>query len=79
MPSSHHLNLATWHTISAPCTHTQLALQEHAPTSSTDRRRPPARLTEQRAGHRLAMRVEAREDRPDRGTDHRIDLTRIEG
>ncbi|MET1078552.1 MAG: Hsp70 family protein [Pseudomonas sp.] len=60
MPTSHHLNLATWHTINAVYAQkSQLALQsmryDIVDTTGIDRL---FKLIEQRAGHWLAMQVE---------------------
>jgi hypothetical chaperone protein len=80
MPTSYHLNLATWHTINAVYAQkSQLALgslrYDIEDAQGIDRL---FKLIEQRAGHWLAMEVEASKialtDEPSR----RIDLGRIE-
>ena len=80
MPTSYHLNLATWHTINALYAQkTQLALQnmryDIVDPTGVDRL---LRLTEQRAGHWLAMQVEEAKIAPTEQDSHRIDLARIE-
>lgn len=80
MPTSHHLNLATWHTINAVYAQkAQLALKnmryDAADPSGIDRL---LRLTEQRAGHWLAMQVEEAKIVLTDQQRHRIDLARIE-
>ncbi|QRY79828.1 Hsp70 family protein [Pseudomonas sp. PDNC002] len=80
MPTSYHLNLATWHTINAVYAQkSQLALQnmryDIVDATGIDRL---FKLIEQRAGHWLAMQVEASKIELS-DTDRRdIDLTRIE-
>ena len=80
MPTSHHLNLATWHTINAVYAQkAQLALKnmryDIVDPTGVDRL---LRLTEQRAGHWLAMQVEEAKIALTEQDSHRIDLTRIE-
>jgi hypothetical chaperone protein len=80
MPTSHHLNLATWHTINAVYAQkAQLALKnmryDIVDPTGIDRL---LRLTEQRAGHWLAMQVEESKIALTERDAHRIDLARIE-
>ena len=80
MPTSHHLNLATWHTINAVYAQkSQLALKnmryDALDTIGIDRL---LRLTEQRAGHWLAMQVEEAKISLTEQNSHLIDLARIE-
>lgn len=80
MPTSTHLNLATWHTINAVYAPASLrALQsmryDIVDPTGIDRL---FSLIEQRAGHWLAMQIEqAKIELTDRA-DHRIDFARIE-
>jgi len=80
MPTSVHLNLATWHTINAVYAQkSQLALQsmryDVADPTGIDRL---TRLISLRAGHWLAMQVEDGKIALTETTEHRIDLARIE-
>lgn len=80
MPTSHHLNLATWHTINAVyAQQAQRALKnmryDIVDPTGIDRL---LRLTEQRAGHWLAMQVEEAKIALTEQDSQRIDLTRIE-
>lgn len=80
MPTSHHLNLATWHTINAVyAQQAQRALKnmryDIVDPTGVDRL---LRLTEQRAGHWLAMQVEEAKIALTEQDSHRIDLARIE-
>ena len=80
MPTSHHLNLATWHTINAAYAQkAQLALKsmryDIVDPTGIDRL---LRLTEQRAGHWLAMQVEEAKIALTEQPEYRIDLARIE-
>jgi hypothetical chaperone protein len=80
MPTSHHLNLATWHTINAAYAQkAQLALKsmryDIVDPIGIDRL---LRLTEQRAGHWLAMQVEEAKITLTEQPEYRIDLARIE-
>lgn len=80
MPTSYHLNLATWHTINAVYAQkSQLALAnmryDIEDTLGIDRL---FRLIEQRAGHWLAMEVEASKIELTEATHRHIDLARIE-
>ncbi|WP_252274215.1 Hsp70 family protein [Pseudomonas subflava] len=80
MPTSHHLNLATWHTINAAYAQkAQLALKnmryDIVDPTGIDRL---LRLTEQRAGHWLAMQVEEAKIALTEQPLQRIDLERIE-
>ena len=80
MPTSHHMNLATWHTINAVYAQkAQLALKnmryDIVDPTGVDRL---LRLTEQRAGHWLAMQVEEAKIALTEQDSHRIDLARIE-
>lgn len=80
MPTSHHINLATWHTINAVYAQkSKLALQSmrydiQDPTG-IDRL---LRLIEQRAGHWLAIQVEDSKIALTDGERHSIDFARIE-
>ncbi|CAM5596934.1 Heat-shock protein OS=Stutzerimonas stutzeri OX=316 GN=CXK95_00995 PE=3 SV=1 [Stutzerimonas stutzeri] len=80
MPTSTHLNLATWHTINAVyAPASQRALQsmryDIADPTGIDRL---FRLIEQRAGHWLAMQVEHGKIALTEQTSHAIDFQRIE-
>ncbi|MDG1579972.1 Hsp70 family protein [Pseudomonas sp. GOM6] len=80
MPTSHHLNLATWHTINAVYAQkAQLALKnmryDIVDPTSIDRL---LSLTEQRAGHWLAMQVEDSKIALTEQDSRLIDLSRIE-
>jgi hypothetical chaperone protein len=80
MPTSTHLNLATWHTINAVYAQKhQLALKnmryDILDPTGIDRL---FRLIEQRAGHWLAMQVEDSKIELTHAAERRIDLTRIE-
>ncbi|MWV15596.1 Hsp70 family protein [Pseudomonas sp. L-22-4S-12] len=80
MPTSYHLNLATWHTINAVYAQkSQLALQnmryDIVDPSGIDRL---FKLIEQRAGHWLAMQVEEGKIALTEHDQHRIDLQRVE-
>jgi len=80
MPTSVHLNLATWHTINAVYAQkSQLALQsmryDVADPTGIDRL---MRLIALRAGHWLAMQVEESKIALTDALEHRIDLGRIE-
>lgn len=80
MPTSYHLNLATWHTINALYAQkTQLALQnmryDIVDASGIDRL---FGLIEQRAGHWLAMQVEDSKIALSEQDARPIDLSRIE-
>jgi len=80
MPTSTHLNLATWHTINAVYAQkTQLALKsmryDILDPTGIDRL---FKLIEQRAGHWLAMQVEDSKIALSETTQRRIDLSRIE-
>ncbi len=80
MPTSYHLNLATWHTINAVYAQkSQLALQnmryDIVDPTGIDRL---FKLIEQRAGHWLAMQVEESKIALTEHDQHRIDLRRIE-
>ncbi|MGC4010391.1 MAG: Hsp70 family protein [Pseudomonas sp.] len=80
MPTSYHLNLATWHTINAVYAQkSQLALQnmryDIVDATGIDRL---FKLIEQRAGHWLAMQVEASKIELSDSERRDIDLTRIE-
>ncbi|MEO4047785.1 Hsp70 family protein [Pseudomonas sp. CAU 1711] len=80
MPTSHHLNLATWHTINAVYAQkAQLALKnmryDSLDPSGIDRL---LSLTEQRAGHWLAMQVEDSKIALTEHDSRLIDLSRIE-
>ncbi|BBH44090.1 Hsp70 family protein [Pseudomonas sp. KU43P] len=80
MPTSYHLNLATWHTINALYSQkSQLALgsmrYDIEDTLGIDRL---FKLIEQRAGHWLAMEVEASKIDLTEQQSRRIDLGRVE-
>lgn len=80
MPTSYHLNLATWHTINALYAQkTQLALQnmryDIVDTTGIDRL---FGLIEQRAGHWLAMQVEESKIALSEQDSRPIDLSRVE-
>ncbi|NMZ60485.1 Hsp70 family protein [Pseudomonas nitroreducens] len=80
MPTSYHLNLATWHTINAVYAQkSQLALQnmryDIVDATGIDRL---FKLIEQRAGHWLAMQVEASKIELSDTERRDIDLVRIE-
>lgn len=80
MPTSTHLNLATWHTINAVYAQKhQLALKnmryDIVDPTGIDRL---FRLIEQRAGHWLAMQVEGSKIELTHTAEHHIDLGRIE-
>ncbi|WP_371364367.1 Hsp70 family protein [Pseudomonas sp. QL9] len=80
MPTSYHLNLATWHTINAVYAQkSQLALKnmryDIVDATGIDRL---FRLIEQRAGHWLAMQVEASKIELSDSQRRDIDLSRIE-
>ncbi|MFH6599110.1 Hsp70 family protein [Ectopseudomonas khazarica] len=80
MPTSYHLNLATWHTINALYAQkTQLALQnmryDIVDATGIDRL---FGLIEQRAGHWLAMQVEESKIALSEEDSRPIDLSRIE-
>lgn len=80
MPTSVHLNLATWHTINAVYAQTSqraLASMRYDTLDPTGIDRL-FRLIEQRAGHWLAMQVEDGKIALGDSEQHRIDLTRIE-
>lgn len=80
MPTSYHLNLATWHTINALYAQkTQLALQnmryDIVDASGIDRL---FSLIEQRAGHWLAMQVEESKIALSEQAVRPVDLSRVE-
>ena len=80
MPTSYHLNLATWHTINALYSQkSQLALgsmrYDIEDTLGIDRL---FKLIEERAGHWLAMEVEASKIELTHQDSRRLDLGRIE-
>mgnify|MGYP002717743634 FL=1 len=80
MPTSYHLNLATWHTINALYAQkTQLALQnmryDIVDATGIDRL---FGLIEQRAGHWLAMQVEESKIALSEQDARPIDLSRVE-
>lgn len=80
MPTSYHLNLATWHTINALYAQkTQLALQnmryDIVDATGIDRL---FGLIEQRAGHWLAMQVEESKIALSEEDSRPIDLSRVE-
>ncbi|WP_028631803.1 Hsp70 family protein [Pseudomonas parafulva] len=80
MPTSYHLNLATWHTINALYSQkSQLALgsmrYDIEDTLGVDRL---FKLIEERAGHWLAMEVEASKIALTEQQSRRVDLGRIE-
>lgn len=80
MPTSYHLNLATWHTINALYSQkSQLALgsmrYDIEDTLGIDRL---FKLIEERAGHWLAMEVEASKIELTEQVSRRVDLGRVE-
>ncbi|MFJ4441579.1 Hsp70 family protein [Pseudomonas sp. NPDC089422] len=80
MPTSYHLNLATWHTINALYSQkSQLALgsmrYDIEDTLGIDRL---FKLIEERAGHWLAMEVEASKIELTEQVSRRVDLSRVE-
>ncbi|MEE3633593.1 Hsp70 family protein [Pseudomonas sp. AL 58] len=80
MPTSYHLNLATWHTINSVYSQkSQLALgsmrYDIEDTGGIDRL---FKLIEQRAGHWLAMEVEETKIELTHADNRRVDLGRIE-
>ena len=80
MPTSHHMNLATWHTINSVYSQkSQLALgsmrYDIEDTQGIDRL---FKLIEQRAGHWLAMEVEASKIELTHADSRLVDLQRIE-
>ncbi|HYQ37428.1 MAG TPA: Hsp70 family protein [Pseudomonas sp.] len=80
MPTSHHMNLATWHTINAVYAQkSKIALEsmryDIADTTGIDRL---LKLIEQRAGHWLAIEVEAGKIALTEAERHAIDFARIE-
>ena len=80
MPTSHHMNLATWHTINAVYAQkSRLALEsmryDIADPTGIDRL---LRLIEQRAGHWLAIEVEASKIALTDQQQRSIDFSRIE-
>ena len=80
MPTSYHLNLATWHTINAVYARSsQLALQnmryDIVDEAGINRL---LRLIEQRAGHWLAIQMEAGKIALTQSDQHRTALARIE-
>ena len=80
MPTSYHLNLATWHTINSVYSQkSQLALgsmrYDIEDTLGIDRL---FKLIEQRAGHWLAMEVEASKIELTEADSRQVDLGRIE-
>jgi hypothetical chaperone protein len=80
MPTSYHLNLATWHTINAVYAQkSQLALKnmryDIVDGTGIDRL---FSLIEQRAGHWLAMQVEESKIELTEADSRRIDLARVE-
>ena len=80
MPTSHHMNLATWHTINSVYSQkSQLALgsmrYDIEDTGGIDRL---FKLIEQRAGHWLAMEVEASKIELTEQDSRHIDLRRVE-
>jgi len=80
MPTSHHMNLATWHTInSAYSQKSQLALgsmrYDIEDTNGIDRL---FKLIEQRAGHWLAMEVEETKIELTHTDSRLVDLKRVE-
>ncbi|GAB3378612.1 Hsp70 family protein [Azotobacter armeniacus] len=80
MPTSVHLNLATWHTINAvyaQASQRALASMRYDILDPTGVDRL-LRLIEQRAGHWLAMQVEDGKIALGESEQHRIDLARIE-
>ena len=80
MPTSHHMNLATWHTINSVYSQkSQLALgsmrYDIEDTAGIDRL---FKLIEQRAGHWLAMEVEATKIELTHADNRLVDLSRVE-
>ena len=80
MPTSYHLNLATWHTINSVYSQkSQLALgsmrYDIEDALGIDRL---FKLIEQRAGHWLAMEVEASKIELTHAENRRVDLSRVE-
>ena len=80
MPTSHHINLATWHTINAVYAQkSRIALEsmryDSADTTGIDRL---LKLVEQRAGHWLAIEVEGAKIALTEAERHVIDCARIE-
>lgn len=80
MPTSYHLNLATWHTINSVYSQkSQLALgsmrYDIEDALGIDRL---FKLIEQRAGHWLAMEVEASKIELTHAESRRVDLSRVE-
>src|SRR5690606_8460176 len=80
MPTSHHLNLATWHTINAVYAQkSQLALKsmryDIVDPTGIDRL---LQLIDRRDGHWLAMQIEDAKIALTEGDHHLIDLSRIE-
>lgn len=80
MPTSHHMNLATWHTINSVYSQkSQLALgsmrYDIEDTDGIDRL---FKLIEQRAGHWLAMEVEATKIELTHSDSRLVDLKRVQ-
>ena len=80
MPTSHHMNLATWHTINSVYSQkSQLALgsmrYDIEDTGGIDRL---FKLIEQRAGHWLAMEVEETKIQLTHADNRHVPLDRIE-
>ncbi|MGH8465908.1 MAG: Hsp70 family protein, partial [Pseudomonas sp.] len=80
MPTSHHMNLATWHTINSVYSQkSQLALgsmrYDIEDTNGIDRL---FKLIEQRAGHWLAMEVEETKIELTHADSRLVDLKRVE-
>lgn len=80
MPTSHHMNLATWHTINSVYSQkSQLALgsmrYDIEDTDGIDRL---FKLIEQRAGHWLAMEVEETKIELTQNDRHLVDLKRVQ-
>ena len=80
MPTSHHMNLATWHTINSVYSQkSQLALgsmrYDIEDTGGIDRL---FKLIEQRAGHWLAMEVEATKIELTHNDSRLVDLKRVQ-
>ena len=80
MPTSHHMNLATWHTINSVYSQkSQLALgsmrYDIEDTGGIDRL---FKLIEQRAGHWLAMEVEATKIELTHSDSRLVDLKRVQ-
>lgn len=80
MPTSHHMNLATWHTINSVYSQkSQLALgsmrYDIEDTDGIDRL---FKLIEQRAGHWLAMEVEATKIELTHNDSRLVDLKRVQ-